>query len=354
MLKSIDLFSGIGGFSLALLPVCRPVLFCDKDARSRNVLRAAMREGVFPWVPIEEEVHDLRRCALGKKASVDVICAGFPCQDVSVMNRTGQGVFGTRSSVVREVFRVAQEFRASVIVLENSPNIQHRGLHVIERVAAEAGFEEQAWGVFSASDIGAPHDRKRFYMIACRRGKEGILRHMRDKLLRSDDDFGIDAKYWKRNKPPPRVVRSCEQSLSNTKHRGFLLGNSLVPACARHACTVLLTSLVREIKHPSPPVTISSRTRIEMLVPLDKIIPPHGRQRYIRDSWSTPLASRWRPTRIGGMRATRILPNQIMYERKTQDYMKSRGRPELESWTVNPEFVEWMMGYPIGWTVCYT
>lgn len=345
-LSSIDLFSGIGGFSLSLKNVCTPKLFCDSNIYSRRVLESAFFRGDFIPVPIHDDIYTLR-----VKRYVEVICAGFPCQDVSIMNRGGEGIFGKRSSAVMEVLRIAKSIKASIILLENSPHIEHRGLEVLMTALKTNGYDRAEWGIFSASDQGAPHERKRFYMVAVRKGKSNnaILSNM-NKLLKKA--IINDNNYWKLHVSPARVIRKSERTENDKKHRGFLLGNSIVPQCARFACYELTSRLLKKTDFDDllSKNKYQTNVTIRLDVPVNKIISPGGKREYVKSKWSTPLASRWSSTKIGSDRASRILPNQILYEKETRYYMKRHGKENVDDWVVNPEFVEWMMGYPRGWT----
>jgi len=91
--------------------------------------------------------------------------------------------------------------------------------------------------------------------------------------------------------------------------------------------------------------------RIRMRIPRKKLIPPYGDHVLDKAMWSTPLSGNWFVSRIGSVRAGQHLPNQIMYEEKTASYRRTRRCTDVDQWVVNPEFVEWLMGYPKGWTL---
>src|SRR3954470_19482651 len=94
----LDLFSGIGGFSLGLERAgMRTVAFCEIDPFCRTVLAKH-----WPAVPIFPDVTQLRGADVG---AVDVICGGFPCQDISVAGRRA-GIEGERSGLWSEYARI--------------------------------------------------------------------------------------------------------------------------------------------------------------------------------------------------------------------------------------------------------
>jgi len=347
-LRVLDLFSGIGGMSLGLAPVSTTIAFCDIDERSRAVISDRMAQGFFVKAPIMEDVRQLTRASLlkvSKTTNIDVLAAGFPCQDVSIMNKAGKGIQGARSGLVSEVFRIAKELKPSVVFLENSPNLEYRGLDTVLETLESLGYSKSACGVYAASDVGAPHQRRRMYIMAVRKGTEA------NKVVRTLSEIGFDATDlpWKK-KAPVRVVLKTPASVENLRNRGFLLGNSVVPACVRHAARSLSSAIIG-----GRTGDISSHVRsvdacdIVMHVPTSKRL-PGGQTAYRWDAWSTPLSSRWTSTRIGSRRTSRILQNQILYEKNTLAYMKERGSTNPDFWIVNPTFAEWLMGYPLGWT----
>lgn len=85
----IDLFSGIGGFALALRGIATPVLFCDTiDANSQDVLRKNMAKGVLPNAPIFDDIRDLRPCLKKSKfRKITMVAASPPCIGFSMFGK---------------------------------------------------------------------------------------------------------------------------------------------------------------------------------------------------------------------------------------------------------------------------
>jgi DNA (cytosine-5)-methyltransferase 1 len=155
VLTVLDLFSGIGGFSLGLESTggFRTVAFCENAAYPRTVL--ARR---WPGVPIHDDVRTFRpSCA-------DVVCGGFPCQDLSFAGR-GAGLAGTRSGLWWEFRRVIQESAPRWVIIENVPALRSRGLDRVLRSLAEIGYDAE-WHCIPASAVGAPHQRDRLWIVA--------------------------------------------------------------------------------------------------------------------------------------------------------------------------------------------
>lgn len=157
-LKVLDLFSGIGGFSLGLERTggFETVAFCEIDRHCRDVLAKG-----WPGVRQFEDITTLRGSDVG---TVDVICGGFPCQDISRAGN-GAGLAGARSGLWFEYARLIGELRPRYVLVENVSTLLHRGLDAVLGTLAALGYDAQ-WHCIPASDIGAPHIRDRVWIIA--------------------------------------------------------------------------------------------------------------------------------------------------------------------------------------------
>ena len=165
-LRLLDLFSGIGGFSLGLERTggFETVAFCEIEEFPRRVLAKH-----WPGVPIYEDVRTLTAERLAADGiAVDVICGGFPCQDLSASGRQ-VGIAGERSGLYGEVVRLARDIRPSVILLENVANllVGERGnwFGALLRDLAGIGYAVE-WFYIPASWLGAPHARTRVWLAA--------------------------------------------------------------------------------------------------------------------------------------------------------------------------------------------
>lgn len=165
-LKVLDLFSGIGGFSLGLERTggFETVAFCEIEDFPRKILAKH-----WPEVPCYHDVKKLTGEILGRYGiTVDVITGGFPCQDLSASG-SGEGLEGARSGLFYEIIRLVGEIRPEYIILENSPNLiggnDGRWAREVFGQLAKVGYDAE-WRVIPASYFGAPHERKRVWIIA--------------------------------------------------------------------------------------------------------------------------------------------------------------------------------------------
>jgi DNA (cytosine-5)-methyltransferase 1 len=160
-MKVLDLFSGIGGFSLGLERAgFTTVAFCEIEPFCRAVLKKH-----WPHVPCYEDVRTLTAERLAADGiSVDVICGGFPCQDISFAGK-GAGIEGERSGLWREYARLIGELRPRYVIVENVAALLGRGLDVVLGDLSEIGFDAE-WHCIPASYVGAPHLRDRIWIVA--------------------------------------------------------------------------------------------------------------------------------------------------------------------------------------------
>jgi DNA (cytosine-5)-methyltransferase 1 len=157
----LDLFSGIGGFSLGLERAgMRTVAFCEIDPFCRRVLAKH-----WPHVPCYPDVRELTADRIRADGiAVDVICGGFPCQDISVAGK-GAGIEGSRSGLWSEYARLIGELRPRYVIVENVAALLGRGLDRVLGDLAALGFDAE-WHCIRAADVGAPHLRDRLWIVA--------------------------------------------------------------------------------------------------------------------------------------------------------------------------------------------
>ena len=162
-MNELALFAGAGGGILGgHLLGWRTVCAVERDAYAAQVLAQRQNDGALPPFPIWSDV-----CSFdGKpwKGLVDVVSGGFPCQDISAAGN-GAGIDGARSGLWREMGRIIGEVRPEWVYLENSPMLVGRGLALVLGNLAEMGYDAR-WCVVSASDVGAPHQRDRIWLVA--------------------------------------------------------------------------------------------------------------------------------------------------------------------------------------------
>ena len=158
-LRVLDLFSGIGGFSLGLERAgMRTVAFCEIEPRCRQWLAVK-----WPGVPIFDDVRELTAEQVGP---VDVICGGFPCQDISTARHAAApGLAGERSGLWSEMLRLVRECRPSWVLVENVARLRTLGADQVLSDLEQEGYIGRP-SVVRASDLGADHSRARAWIVA--------------------------------------------------------------------------------------------------------------------------------------------------------------------------------------------
>ena len=162
MLNGLDLFSGIGGLSLAVKPWVRTVAYCEQDRYCQAVLMSRMQSGELNEAPIWDDVRTLRGSEIHEP--IDMVFGGFPCQDISVAG-AGAGLAGERSGLFFEIVRLISEVRPPFVFLENVPAIRTRGLREVVGAFTELRYDCR-WTTVSAAEVGAPHLRRRWFLLA--------------------------------------------------------------------------------------------------------------------------------------------------------------------------------------------
>lgn len=233
VLNVLDLFSGIGGFSLGLESTggFRTVAFCERDRYCRAVLARH-----WPSVPRFRDVYTLNASKLRRYSPIHVICGGFPCQDISQAGRRA-GIDGGRSGAWSEYYRIIGELRPLYALVENVAALLIRGLDRVLGDLAALGYDAE-WHCIPASAVGAPHRRDRAWIIAYpqRQGRQGPLASV---------DFGEAGPWgWRGEEDmraiaesplvagdrwPQPILRRMDDGLQGGMDRLQCVGNAVVP-----------------------------------------------------------------------------------------------------------------------------
>ena len=270
MLTVGDLFSGIGGFSLGLERAgMRTRWFSEIDPYASAVLRKH-------WADVPNH-GDVRNVGRGTVEPVDVLCGGFPCQDISNAGKRA-GIDGERSGLWAEYARVIGELRPRYVIVENVSALLGRGLGRVLGDLAALGFDAR-WDVLSAADCGAFHIRERIWIVAAhpdrlrqlqRQGRQQESRRRIGNGTQADAHAGGTRSQKPGAQPAgahgeqgrralaqrggwpaePGLVRMVH-GVPNRVDRIRALGNAQVPRVAATAWEVLMT----------PNADLSGRTR---------------------------------------------------------------------------------------------
>lgn len=171
--KMVSLFAGIGGFELAFQSInVSTSLMCEIDPIAQSVLKAQ-----FPNTKLVADICNLKKLPRG----TDIICSGFPCQDISTSGEK-KGLSGTRSSLIKEVFRLLEDTPVEWVLIENVINMLH--LHKGETIKTIVeGLERLGyhWAYRTINSLSfVPQNRRRVFVLA------SLTHNPNDVLLSTD------------------------------------------------------------------------------------------------------------------------------------------------------------------------
>jgi len=277
-IRVLDLFSGIGGFSLGLERAgMETVAFVEIDEYCQKVLKKH-----WPDVPIFSDIKTFGRSVFGE--TVDLICGGFPCQPFSVAGKRN----GTNDNrhLWPEMLRVIQEYKPSWVVAENVRGILsiEQGM-VFEQACLDLegeGYEVQPF-IIPACAVNAPHRRDRVWIVANlqrlgweTRTREGIQPQEQitkgqdagnintERIVADPTGEGLEGQMWEKQswvggRPSPQdrgkfdtwdknwyeiATRFCRvaDGVSNRVDRLKCLGNAVVPQIVEIIGRTIITS----------------------------------------------------------------------------------------------------------------
>lgn len=155
----VSLFAGIGGFELGFYRAgVNTTLVCEIDSVAQQVLKSNM-----PDIPIVSDICELTDIP----DNTDILCAGFPCQDISTIGAKA-GLSGDRSSLVREVFRLLRKKKVEWVIFENVPNMLHlKQGEAIREIVEELEALGYNWAYRTIESLAfVPQHRKRVFVVA--------------------------------------------------------------------------------------------------------------------------------------------------------------------------------------------
>ena len=232
-MRELHLFAGAGGGILGgKLLGHRCVGAVEINPYCRRVLEQRQRDGVLEPFPIFDDVRTFDGTPW--RGRVDVVCGGFPCQDIS--NSGGKtGLDGERSSLWWEMHRIVREVEPRFVFVENVAAILVRGFDRVLGSLADLGFDAE-WCVLSAGALGAPHIRERLWLLGS--NTDSTQREGDECTERVETQYSNAGSlgWWESE---PSVGRVAD-GVAHRMDRLAATGNGQVPAVAATAFRILM------------------------------------------------------------------------------------------------------------------
>lgn len=344
MLNCLDLFSGIGGFARGFEQTgWSTVGFCEIDPSCQKILQRH-----WPDVPIFPDIGQLNAHTL-EQYPVDVLCGGFPCQDISVAGKQA-GITGSRSGLWKEFHRLINEVKPRYAIIENVANLRGNGLVTVLQDLWQIGYDAE-WHCIPASALGAPHQRDRIWIIA----------YPHSQRCQCEESTAT-------GKDDPQGRQKCTQD-TITGGNSATAGRFpiLQAGSGEDAGWQGLYSSENLLAHPNGTRTMVERRTDQTIAPESDI--GRGIIRRCRKDGELQFDTKTHQVLahplFTGLEGYSSFPGnsgtgrQIIQQSQISLCRSTRGTeawgeepliPRLKDKGLNPDWVEWLMGFPIGWT----
>tara|TARA_Y100000114_G_C11686380_1_gene291266 strand:- start:104 stop:835 length:732 start_codon:yes stop_codon:yes gene_type:complete len=224
-------FAGIGGFELGLergISNSKTVWQIEQNKYCQGILKKHWPKAILH--------NDIREIDYDKIQTVDIICGGFPCQGVSCSGK-GKGIEGDeRSGLWRQMHRLINHLQPRVAVMENVPALlwKGRGMHVVMSDLASIGYDAE-WCTISARQFGAPHLRKRVFIVAYPNSPRTQIQTQRKQPSKQMSGGSSENRptYWHKGTIKSGICR-VDDGISGRVDRIKALGNAIVPQCSEY------------------------------------------------------------------------------------------------------------------------
>jgi DNA (cytosine-5)-methyltransferase 1 len=167
-MRELSLFSGAGDGLLATkwLLGWKCIGYVEKEDYCQRMLAQRIKYGLLDDAPIFGDIKAFisEGYAESYQGLVDVISGGFPCQDISCAGK-GEVIKGKRSGLWFEMAETIRIVRPRYVFIENVSTLLIRGFESVLSELYKMGYDAR-WGIISAADVGAPHLRKRIWVVA--------------------------------------------------------------------------------------------------------------------------------------------------------------------------------------------
>lgn len=373
VLNGMALFAGAGGLELgvhlALGDAYRTVVYVEREAYAAASLVGRMEDQALDPAPVWDDVSTFN----GRpwRGVVDLISGGFPCQDISSAGRHEGIVKGNRSGLWFEYARIIGEVGPRLVFVENVSALALRGLDIVLGTLADLGFDAE-WLPLAAEDLGASHKRERIFILAhnyrwrcgeraneaeseptggalheslrvataqwltpkaveVNEGPESFVKRMGDRSEGCFPSLNSQAQSW----PTPRTISGGGESAERKKELGRddSGGGDLQAAVQNWQTPTVVDAKERAYQ-------VADGVKYPTLVGQARTFPTPN----ARDGKGSDLSSRH-----GGASLSHFVETG-QRSHQAPVIPKPGGKSSKETRRLNPRFVEWLMGWPLGWT----
>ena len=242
-INELALFAGAGGGILGgKILGWRTICAVEINPYARSVLLARQKDGILEPFPIWDDITTFGGTMWN--GSVDIITGGFPCQDISQAGK-GQGIGGKRSGLWSQMARIISEVQPRYVLVENSPLLVSRGLDIVLADLTQMGFNAE-WGIVSAENTKAPHQRKRIWIVAYSKMLDETWSRKKEDKWAVEQYYKHRRSVWGEARPQPHRM---DDGLAFGVDRLEAIGNGQVPEVVVFAWK-LLTSRLSGRKKP--------------------------------------------------------------------------------------------------------
>ena len=245
MIRIGSCFSGIGGFELGLeraISGAKTVWQIEQNKFCQKVLAKHWPNAVI--------YDDIKTINTGELEKVDILCGGFPCQDLSYAGNRKGLYDGKKSSLWFDMLKIISDLQPRVVCLENVSGIFTLGIGTVLGGLAKIGYNSE-WQVIRASDFGAPHQRKRWFAVAYPIGTNSQFKPVQSVSMEQNKrpkrqsheihELHERGGYFT-GFPSVSPVCRRDDGIPYRVDRIRALGNAIVPQCSEYIGKLILKS----------------------------------------------------------------------------------------------------------------
>ncbi len=336
-MKSLSLFSGIGGLDLAAgMAGIEVVAFCEIEPYPISIL-----EKRYPGIPIYNDIRQLKGSDFNER--IDIIHGGFPCQDLSQAGKQA-GLEGERSGLWFEMLRIISEVRPRYVLAENVRGAVNLALDTVYSNLVNQGYKVYPY-VIPASAVGAPHQRERLFVVGVR---EDVHRQYTEAMENPGCTLRQRLEFSRAD-----GVETGKKDADKFERPGGTLWPT--PVASDGSCGGIISPDDTYIQKESGLFRKINRNGTDGSVGLARMV----------KLWPTPTQRDYKGTsaeegliRNDGKSRMDQLPNAVKFwptprEFMYKDSVVDRGKGnigEKVGGQLNPDWVEQLMNFPEGWT----